>query len=292
MSFSKPAMTAAQALCGHDGCGDVDNIVDMSSPQVRLMCEPARYHDILTGEAIPMSRCLYECQELDKTVKLLKEGEWIYKNTKKETPGSSAEKRAAAVKASEKHCGGGRTQIWNRLCQNKIAISLQVTAPPAQDKDEVKTNEKRLHIAICQCDPSLEGRWQDIWTSINEIGTQQQTYIYVRYPYHMGEQLQSLCSVLGTVNVETHKFTAKVITEGRTRLYHNAPEVRPWPLQINGHDLAPLSPEEIAAATKRQPDTCEERFMKNHQQHTYHLEFQKIIVGEDKAAKELIWAPD
>ena len=32
--------------------------------------------------------------------------------------------------------------------------------------------------------------------------------------------------------------------------------------------------------------------MKNHQQHTYHLVFQKITVGEDKAAKELIWAPD
>ena len=95
--------------------------------------------------------------------KKMKEGKWIHKKTFKATPA----KKAAAVMASEKHCGGGRTQIWNRLCHNKIAISLQVTAPPAQDKDEVNSNEQRLHIAICQCDPSLEGRWQDIYGQVS-----------------------------------------------------------------------------------------------------------------------------
>ena len=289
MSFSKPAMTDGWEVI-HGGCGQ--DLVNMSQKDLLLM-KPAKYIDIETGDPIPMSRCLYACQELDKTVKKMTECKWIYKKIFKATHGSHDEKKAAAVMASEKHCGGGRTQIWNRLCQNKIAISLQVTAPPAQDKDEVNSNEQRLHILICQCDPSLKGMWQDIWTSPREIGTQQQSYIYVRYPYHMGEQLQRLCRALSTVNVETHKFIAKVLTEGRTRLYNtNTHEVKPWPVQINGQDLAPLSPEEIAAATKRQPDTCEERFMKNHQQHTYHLEFQKSIVGEDKAAKELIWAPD
>ena len=64
----------------------------------------------------------------------MKESKWIYKKVFKETIGEHAENRAAAEMASEEHVGGGRTQIWNRLCQDKVAISLQVTAPPAQNK--------------------------------------------------------------------------------------------------------------------------------------------------------------
>ena len=34
-----------------------------------LLAKPAKYIDIATGSPISMSRCLYECQELDKVVK-------------------------------------------------------------------------------------------------------------------------------------------------------------------------------------------------------------------------------
>ena len=106
---------------------------------------------------------------------------------------------------------------------------------------------------IQQLDTTMEGWWQDIWTSIKEIGTLSQTYIYVRYPYHMGEKLQKLCKVLDTVSVENHSFSAKVVTEGGAKLHHNVADVKPWELHINGHKLQSLGKEAITAATTLRP---------------------------------------
>ena len=147
--------------------------------------------------------------------RLFQEGRDIYRQVKRETTGSRDERRMAARQASAAHAGGGYTQIWNRLCDDKIAISICVTAPPAETQDVAEKNERRVVWLIYQCDPTLQGMYQDIWTSPKEIGTLQQTSIYVRYPYHMGEKLQKLCKVLDTVSVENHKFSAKLVTEGR-----------------------------------------------------------------------------
>ena len=65
MSFSKPAMTDGWEVV-HGGCEQ--DLVNMSQKDLLLM-KPAKYIDIETGAPIPMSRCLYECQELDNTVK-------------------------------------------------------------------------------------------------------------------------------------------------------------------------------------------------------------------------------
>ena len=140
-------------------------------------------------------------------------------------------------------------------------------------------------MVICQCDPTLEGWWQDIWTSVREIGTLGQTYIYVMYPYHLGEKLHKLCTVLDTVSVENHTFSAKVVTEGRTKLHHLPADVRPWEPHINGNKLQPLGKEEIIAATMMHPASCEESFMKGLTEHTYHLGFKKSIAGEFQSAK-------
>ena len=147
-------------------------------------------------------------------------------------------------------------------------------------------------MAIFQCDPTLQGMYQDIWTSPKEIGTLQQTYIYVRYPYHMGEKLQKLCKVLDTVSVENHNFSAKVVTEGRAKLHHSGVDVKPWQLHINGQKLAALDAEEITAATKMQPATCEESFLQVMAQHTYHLGFQKSIADESLAAATWLWSEE
>ena len=116
---------------------------------------------------------------------------------------------------SEAHAGGSYTQMWNCLSDEKIAISLVVTAPPADNQDVAYSNERNLLIAIYVCDPSLQGLCQDIFTSIKEIGTLSQTLIYARYPYHMGERLQKLCKVLNTVPVENQKSSAKVVPRKR-----------------------------------------------------------------------------
>ena len=143
---------------------------------------PTQFRDRAAGEHISNQRCLYVCQELDRIQRIFREGKTIYKRVMRDTPGSADEKRAAARQASDAHAGGGYTQIWNRLCQDKIAISLVATAPPVENKDVATRTEKRLIIAIYQCDPSMKGMWQDIWTSIKEIGTLSQTFLYVRYP--------------------------------------------------------------------------------------------------------------
>ena len=136
-----------------------------------------------------------------------------------------------------------------------------------------------------QCDQTLQGMCQDTWTSPKEIGTLSPTNIYVMYPYHLGEKLHKLCTVLDTVSVENHTFSAKVVTEGRTKLHHLPADVRPWEPHINGNKLQPLGKEEIIAATMMHPASCEESFMKGLTEHTYHLDFKKSIAGEFQSAK-------
>ena len=147
-------------------------------------------------------------------------------------------------------------------------------------------------MVIYQCDPTLEGWWQDIWTSIKEIGTLKQTYIYVRYPYHMGEKLQKLCKVLDSISVENHKFSARVVTEGRAKLHHNVADVKPWGLHINGHRLQPLGKEEINAATKMCPAASEESFLKVMTERLYNLVFQKSVDGEALSDAVYVMKPD
>ena len=65
MSFSKPAMTDGCGMAVHGGC-EQDFVPRY---QKEFLMKPARYIDIQTGALIPMERCLYECQELDKVVK-------------------------------------------------------------------------------------------------------------------------------------------------------------------------------------------------------------------------------
>ena len=138
--------------------------------------------------------------------RLFQEGRDIYRQVKRETTGSRDERRMAARQASAAHAGGGYPFP---ICEDKISISICVSAPPAANKTVSKENERRMVFLIHQIDSTLQGMDQDIWTSPKEIGTLSQTYIYVRYPYHMGEKLQQVCKMLGTINVENHTMRLK-----------------------------------------------------------------------------------
>ena len=115
--------------------GHEDEVAKLSQTEQQIsvepvvMLSPAQFKDIATGEPISNERCLHVCKELDRTQKIFQEGKHIYKRVMRETPGSQAEKRAAARQASGAHAGGDMTQIWTRLCQDKIVISLVATAP-------------------------------------------------------------------------------------------------------------------------------------------------------------------
>ena len=184
--------------------------------------------------------------------------------------------------------GGTYNPLWNCLSDDKIAITLVVTAPPAGSQDVAYSNERNLLIAIYQCDPGLQGWCQDICTGIKEIGTLSKTLIYARYPYHMGERLQRLCKVLNTVTAGDHKFSAHVATAAdMDKIHHSVVDDKPWELHINGQRLAALDKEALTAATRMQPAACEDNqdnFMKLMTQHTYHLAFHTSIFGENKSA--------
>ena len=147
--------------------------------------------------------------------RLFQEGRDIYRQVKRETTGSRDERRMAARQASATRAGGGYPFP---ICEDKISISICVSAPPAANKTVSKENERRMVFLIHQIDSTLQGMDQDIWTSPKEIGTLSQTYIYVKYPSHMGEKLQKLCEVLQQIRVTEgrgHRFSARVVTEGR-----------------------------------------------------------------------------
>ena len=128
------------------GHGDSEAEVLHVSHKERILASPAQFKDIFTGEAIPNDRVMFICKELDKTQRLLKEGRAIFSKVMRETNGSKDARLKAAMQASAAHVGEGNTQLWNRLCDEKIAMSICVTAPPAETKVQAEENESRLLI--------------------------------------------------------------------------------------------------------------------------------------------------
>ena len=126
--------------------GPVDSEAEVLhvSQKEKILASPAQFFDIVTGKAIPNDRVLFICQALDRIQRLLQEARDIYKKVMRETPGSRDERKMAARQASEAHAGGGYTQIWNRLSDEKICISIRVTAPPADTRQVAEQNELRL----------------------------------------------------------------------------------------------------------------------------------------------------
>ena len=252
---------------------------------------PAQLEDIVIPGPVRNGMCLWQCQELDRAQKLIQEGMNILKRVRMDPPqeGSFGSYKKAR-QASEAHAGGGYTQLWNSLHQDKTAISLVAVSPPTLSEQGVEySDERRLLIAIYQCDYLLQGLCLDIYTSIQEIDNMSQVVICVRYPKHMGERLQKMCKKLNTVTVENHKFSAKVVTEGM------APDhwTNPWLLHIWGQRLAALDEEAITAATMMQPAACEDsptrRFIRFH---TYHHCFHKCLAGEHQSALRSILLKD
>ena len=218
--YGVPTSVHSDGISQHDweveGHVGIEDEVASMSQWHKLMSSPAQFKDAFTGEPLTNERCLYNCQELDRAQQLMQAGIHYFKKRMRDpSQEGTFGFYKKARQDSEAHAGGGYTQIWNRLCDAKMSISICVTAPPAETQDVAEENERRLLIIIYQCEPTLQGWCQDIWTSIKEIGTLSQTYIYVRYPYHLGVKLNLLCQVLNKVRVENHTFSAGVVTEGR-----------------------------------------------------------------------------
>merc|ERR1712217_581299 len=85
----------------------------------------------------------------------------------------------------------------------------------------------------------------DIWTSRTEIGSQNQTYVYVRYPYHLWQMVEELGTKISTMNVGTHHFKASLCMHARKNLNWQENHVEHWQLQCNGHNLPEIKKEDL-----------------------------------------------
>ena len=148
-------ITSASSEVPSDGW-IIQDIIDteaaalLLSQKDKILASPPQFKDFATGQMISNARVVEICKACDSIKKRLKEARTIYKRVFKETTGSYDVKKMAAKKASEEHAGGGYTQIWNRLSDAKICISICATAPPAETQQVAYLNQGRLLIAIVQ----------------------------------------------------------------------------------------------------------------------------------------------
>ena len=70
---------------------------------------------------------------------------------------------------------------------------------------------------------------------------QYMTYVYVRFPYHLGPQVESLANQISEVIIGTHHFSAQVTYEGRAQIYKNNAFVDQWDIEIAGNKIPALS---------------------------------------------------
>ena len=101
-------------------------------------------------------------------------------------------------------------------------MSMVVVCPPAT-KQEAEENEVRLKYIVYQLSEFMLDQIVDMWTSLNELGTFHETYVYVRFPYYIAMLVKSLSIGVNEASVGTHKFKATVSYEGR----HDTPRAVP-----------------------------------------------------------------
>ena len=115
-----------------------------------------------------------------------------------------------------------------------------VKLPPAKNMHEVYSNEQKLKILIYNLSPHMHSLIVDIWTSRYEVGQVKETTGYVRWPYYLGENVQSMCAQLNKVNVGTHGLQCEVIFAGRAPLWKDNAVPEQWEASICGSKLPQL----------------------------------------------------
>ena len=67
---------------------------------------------------------------------------------------------------------------------------MVVVCPCAQHKQQIQANEVRLRFVIAQLSQFLYDQIIDVFTSRKEVGTVNETFVYVRFPYYMMADLK------------------------------------------------------------------------------------------------------
>ena len=78
--------------------------------------------------------------------------------------------RDKARGASTQATGGGLTELYDDLHDNKVLVSMCVVCPSAKDARESKANEQRLRCVFLMLSELMHDQIIDIFTSRKEIG--------------------------------------------------------------------------------------------------------------------------
>ena len=223
--------------------------------------EQAVFKDKLTGEVIPWDKIHENMAAIDNLKQKLYQGRLVFRQTLKET-----DDHAEACKRSNEVAGGICSELWDQLSEQKVVCSMVVVCPPSKDKKEMYENEDRLRLAIGQVSGHMYSLIVDVWTSRKEIGTVSESFVYVRYPYHMWAQVEALATSISQLNVGTHHFKASLSLEARKKLQpRHGVQVQQWELQINGHNLPDLKKEDIDEMQEAAKGSFAEKFEKEMQ---------------------------
>ena len=213
---------------------------------------PTMYKDPETGQLISQETIAASLRQLDEVKAKLEAGRKVYNKVIKETNDENQAKYAGNEAA-----GGSFTQLMDKLCTNKVLVTMVVVCPSCPNKKEMYNNEARLKIVIKQLKEFLHGQICDLWTSRNEIGSINESFVYVRFPYYLTEQVQTLATSLSQVNVGPHQFRASVTYDGRKKLTRPAPVVQQWDIEIAGNKIPALPREELASDSAEPPASFE-----------------------------------
>ena len=246
------------------------------------------------GKIIPQARIDEIEAMIIETHRLMEEGRQVFKHIIKTSTKSPEAAQWDAEQASNNILGGKKTQVWDTLCENRYAISLAVTLPPALTVDEMKRNEVRLKNVIGQYSKHLCSMMVDIWTSRYEIGKLCQTTCYCRWPYHYGQQVGSLMAYLNEIIVDkTHHLKAEFCFEGKTKRWKNIKEseISQWTLQVGGVELPKMTQEELKEIHASKNGTFEDK-LKAHK--TTLLASQELFKPESLAqdVQQYLWAQE
>ena len=212
------------------------------------------FRDKDTGEVIPVLKIQNNMAIIDTLLGKLEEGKKVYKQAMNDTGGDKAE----ASKLSNELAGGSYSVLWDRLTENKVVCALLVVCPPAKDKEAMYDNQDRVMWMIGQASEYMFKNVADIWTSRTEIGNQNQTHVYVRYPYHLWQSVEELGTAISTMNVGTHHFSASLSMHARKKVQWQE-HVEHWQLECNGYKLPGIRKEDLQVLQAAANASCAEK---------------------------------
>ena len=242
---------------------------------------PMQYKDPQTGQVISKDQISASLRQLDTVLANLGEGRKVYKRVKHETGD-----RELAKQAGNEAAGGSLTQLMDGLCRDHVLVNMVVVCPSCADERIMRLNEQRLKLVIRQINEFLHGQIADIFTSRKEIGQVSQSFVYVRFPYYLTNDVMTLATALSQVNVGPHFFKASVTYDGRAKLTKHFAVVEQWDIEIAGRKIPAISSEELADISAEQYASYERQYFMRSETEKNHT-FSMDEIDEDEAHAEL-----